>query len=1411
MFGQPSNAPTPSPDHLDLGPCPFAPPESPPRPLLAPVDVTSPNRTRRIFENDVFAGPAPPRLAPQPRQNERRKLSDATRAPNPAFGYQGPSAMGKPGAGQGFQPVNTLNSSAIADRNNPAHGRPRPKTYARHDRHAHAARSIGHEQHAGQTEFLKRNPSHRIPTSYSHSFPRASPVKRRKTEHLTADHQPNDPVYIDASEDESQLAAPSTRSVSIPRARSSPSPHSATSRLSATKEKPTSQPRSEFSETHDALQPRRLINPRRKNANGVDEGRKGRQTDASLPDAGQLFQRQSVEFVDNQRENLQPSQPATARTFERGAYHNAASCAPSPERAERVISEHFPPNKMRINESTADIHERTVNNACGELHLTRNLRDYRAAGDNAVEITDDPIEGSEDELAQTLPSSSKTRRLPTSNKPNHGNKGVATRNGAMSKHYQLDYARSYDLEPDCEQLTLESTENPINFRVMGRDRNGNSKVLQMLNLASVTKVKSDNTHRMRLTGSIKDGSTYWFDLTFPVFKHFREFLDDHIAPEVAENAQGVVPRDSMEELFKRPLKRREKTDTILTVHEGASSSHTYDGQPNSTKHSPLARLGSSRTENDLARPYHKDFRTPPATTRTLARPIRSTRATAPVHDQPYKFKKVVKFSEDPGLGERWKTPLEYKFDEGFLKRRRCTVTFDDLPKLDEEEMLNDNLMNFYMLQVSRHQVYFFNTYFFEALTKNTKGRDVINYEAVKTWTKKDDVFSYDYIVVPINENWHWYLAIICNVTNIGRKLAIDNFEENLHAPEQTVPSVHVEKATGKDEDSTNLEKKDATDDTVPATEGFLAKEPVDDEDVNLFEEEQKLNLVDREDEGADLQHQLNNEQDKSSRAQTQSDIAIVAIPSVQTESTSSNLPLDRHRQPSKKKGRRKPPVPRKDPEKPVIIVLDSLSQPHSNATRALREWLQAEGLQRRGMNVEIDNKGYYAKAAQVPMQSNLSDCGLYVLGYAHQFFKDPDGFRKRLLTGEMSSETDWPDMNPLKMRSGVRTLIFQLYRNQKEAHKSKKVARARGSHTPPIKYDLKTTDSVVQQPSSIEPETSATLQISKVEDRSSSIPKNKVDTAPTTALHSGSIGSMTQMDHTGSDAALQMEKDNTPNTSPDLTISPKKSPAASSARQKHMPKVRRGNPEVRVHARSPHIDTSSFLRYDDSLDGLQRAVQPTTDLTNRLYKPGLHGRDDGALGMSSAKQASARSPERPTRARSGSPDDPITLDDSQDLDAVNQKVETFLKEPSPDITELERSQEMDMVARRHAKAAKLSSLTQRKLRQQTLGQDDSLQDGIGSEWQEGRDVKVAKKLSMEDEGRRLGQRAKTPHPATYRSMEAMNEGADTYSESSHTVQAVDVDGSVQKEEVGETPEQQRSSPGAVEDEMDWQAGSSLPV
>jgi len=60
-------------------------------------------------------------------------------------------------------------------------------------------------------------------------------------------------------------------------------------------------------------------------------------------------------------------------------------------------------------------------------------------------------------------------------------------------------------------------------------------------------------------------------------------------------------------------------------------------------------------------------------------------------------------------------------------------------------------LNHYLKDKEKEKFLFFNTFFYKSMKK----------ESIHKWTKKVDIFDYDYIFVPINQNLHWKLAIIC--------------------------------------------------------------------------------------------------------------------------------------------------------------------------------------------------------------------------------------------------------------------------------------------------------------------------------------------------------------------------------------------------------------------------------------------------------------------------------------------------------------------------------------------------------------------------------------------------------------------------------------------------------------------------
>ncbi|VDK50676.1 unnamed protein product, partial [Cylicostephanus goldi] len=76
----------------------------------------------------------------------------------------------------------------------------------------------------------------------------------------------------------------------------------------------------------------------------------------------------------------------------------------------------------------------------------------------------------------------------------------------------------------------------------------------------------------------------------------------------------------------------------------------------------------------------------------------------------------------------------------------------------------------------RDKVFVFNTFFYQKLTEKQPSISILNknhrssvgrfewikrnFAKVKSWTKKVDIFNMDYIVLPINDEMHWYLVII---------------------------------------------------------------------------------------------------------------------------------------------------------------------------------------------------------------------------------------------------------------------------------------------------------------------------------------------------------------------------------------------------------------------------------------------------------------------------------------------------------------------------------------------------------------------------------------------------------------------------------------------------------------------------
>ena len=118
----------------------------------------------------------------------------------------------------------------------------------------------------------------------------------------------------------------------------------------------------------------------------------------------------------------------------------------------------------------------------------------------------------------------------------------------------------------------------------------------------------------------------------------------------------------------------------------------------------------------------------------------------------------------------------------------------DYFRLGPEEFLNDSCIDYYMKYLEQRlqdenpedakRCYFFNSFFYkklsdtssetaisdetQALVGSVEGLDKLSlqalrcYDVTKSWTKKFDMFSKDFLFIPIHDQLHWSLIIVCH-------------------------------------------------------------------------------------------------------------------------------------------------------------------------------------------------------------------------------------------------------------------------------------------------------------------------------------------------------------------------------------------------------------------------------------------------------------------------------------------------------------------------------------------------------------------------------------------------------------------------------------------------------------------------
>lgn len=352
------------------------------------------------------------------------------------------------------------------------------------------------------------------------------------------------------------------------------------------------------------------------------------------------------------------------------------------------------------------------------------------------------------------------------------------------------------------------------------------------------------------------------------------------------------------------------------------------------------------------------------------------------------------------------------------------IRMEDYVCLTKESYLNDIIIDFYLLwlrntlipEAQRERTHIFSTFFYKRLTTLTRPADMKQTAAqkrharVQKWTKLVDIFDKDFIIVPINEQSHWFLAIICFPCLKGPVTYDTNQPvepQQLKRPRGKKVSLQIGNTT-----ITPLSKRESV--TLPTMPSEICR-IADDESERDEAEGDESDMASEDSENS------NPPTNKDAAASTPSSSS--ATPATATPAVSSG--------PARVTNEDVPAV-----KQPLILIFDSLAgASRSRVVATLRDYLTCEyKIKKPDAQAHVFNKDNMpGHCVKVPQQNNFTDCGLYLLQYVEQFFKEPiKDYRLPI-----KQLTNWFDfLTVTKKREDIAQLIQQLM-DENNAHQSR--------------------------------------------------------------------------------------------------------------------------------------------------------------------------------------------------------------------------------------------------------------------------------------------------------------------------------------------------------------------------------------
>lgn len=132
------------------------------------------------------------------------------------------------------------------------------------------------------------------------------------------------------------------------------------------------------------------------------------------------------------------------------------------------------------------------------------------------------------------------------------------------------------------------------------------------------------------------------------------------------------------------------------------------------------------------------------------------------------FDKEVEETEPIETPAPFDPPLTYSINS----TKNFTITANDFKTLYNASWVNDTLIDFFIAYeieraitelhtITRSEVYAFNSFFYTKLVSSTGDTEEPRYyENIRKWLEKIDLCKFNYIVIPIMENAHWFCVVI---------------------------------------------------------------------------------------------------------------------------------------------------------------------------------------------------------------------------------------------------------------------------------------------------------------------------------------------------------------------------------------------------------------------------------------------------------------------------------------------------------------------------------------------------------------------------------------------------------------------------------------------------------------------------